>query len=132
MQNIVSMHTLNAKRNLIKGPAHKVLRKSTLSAFHKIAESIAFHELKNNPDSILEIKDVLAANQLIAVCFIHEMHGQTALIDYAYSFDSILRVCEFQREEFAVWNAHRLKDSSKTTLTKLANYLIKDRWVHAF
>ena len=67
MQNIMRMHALQTKSDLVKAVFAEVFREITSFLHNDIRKVPSFHKLKDNPDSILEVKNIDTLDQLIAI-----------------------------------------------------------------
>ena len=86
-----------------------------------MAECVALHVLEEDPNSVLEVVDFLAANEIVTV----ELHDQTALVDDGLPLLFVRRVSELQGEDLFVRLALSLEHGSEGTLAKLASDFVE-------
>ena len=125
MQNIVPVHVFNAQSNLIQTPLAKFFRQRTGLIKKDLSEAASLHEVKNDPQSVLEVININTIHQIISV----QVRHQSAFVDHIFSFLLILCVGEFHGEFLLICLTLSHEDCTEATLTNFAFDFVNKRWV---
>ena len=61
------MHSIKSFGHLVKAPADEIFTEHFRALQDDVSERAAFHKIEDDPDAPLELIDVLAVNQLLAI-----------------------------------------------------------------
>ena len=114
------MHGLQAQSHLVKTELAKVFREVSSPLQDDVDEIATLHELKENPEAILEVIDVLAPDHLIAI----KERDQSALVNDVLPLGHGLWICKLEGEELLVLVALDLKDGTVASFSNLSNNLV--------
>ena len=120
MQHVLGMHSSETLCYLVQAPSNEVLTELAATLQDDISESPAFHELEDDPDALVELVDLVAVDQLLAV----QMLDQAALVDDLVSLGSPLWLVVLERVVLHRLRVHHLEYGSEGALTNLLHDLV--------
>ena len=119
------MHLLKTQRYLEQSVLDELFWKVPVFFKDDFSELASFHQLHEDPETVLKFVHFFAFDKLIAV---QEGH-QATLIDDVLSLCSILWVCKLERKRAIVADAQDFKNYTEPTTTNFLYDFVNKSWV---